>query len=256
MNTATIEPPTTNLPSRRIALVGAIGLLFIAVLSPFARFGVLQALVIPGDAAGTLNNIVASEGLFRAGVAALLIVVMFDIVVAWAIYVLLRPTSPTVALLDGWLRLAYAGVFAAALANLVDVTQLVGGSAGVALRPEQLETQVMALLGSFDNGWIGIALAIFGLHLACLGTLLFQSAHFPKFLGVLVIVAGAGYLADSFTMILLPDIPFTFSVFTFVGEALLMVWLFIRAARGFGVHTEPGHLQATTQAVAKLSVRP
>jgi hypothetical protein len=30
-----------------------------------------------------------------------------------------------------------------------------------------------------------------------------------------------------------PDFGFTFSVFTFVGEALLIVWLFYRAIKGF-----------------------
>jgi hypothetical protein len=53
------------------------------------------------------------------------------------------------------------------------------------------------------------------------------------FLGMLVVIAGAGSLADSFTRILAPDFDFTFSVFTFVGEALLIVWLLLRAIKGF-----------------------
>ncbi|PZR63241.1 MAG: hypothetical protein DLM71_04835 [Chloroflexi bacterium] len=57
---------------------------------------------------------------------------------------------------------------------------------------------------SFDNGWTGIALAIFGLHLFGLGALVFRSADFPRFLGVLGVIAGGGYLADSPTSELLP----------------------------------------------------
>jgi hypothetical protein len=60
-----------------------------------------------------------------------------------------------------------------------------------------------------------------------------------------VVIAGSGYLADSFTRILVPDFVFTFSVFTFVGEALLIVWLFYRAIKGFN-----------TSAVAALSTSP
>ena len=78
----------------------------------------------------------------------------------------------------------------------------------------------------FDNVWVGIALAIFGLHLLGDGYLLFRSAHFPGFLGILVVVAGCGYLADSFTRSLVPDFAFTFSLSTVVGEALLIFWLF------------------------------
>jgi hypothetical protein len=120
-----------------------------------------------------------------------------------------------------------------ALVNLLDVAQLLGGADRSTLQPEQLHAQVMASIASFDNGWVGIALAIFGLHLLGLGYLLFKSAHFPRFLGVLVVVAGGGYLADSFIRILVPGFAFTFSLFTFVGEALLIFWLFWRAIKGF-----------------------
>jgi hypothetical protein len=76
-----------------------------------------------------------------------------------------------------------------------------------------------------------------------LGYLLFRSADFPRFLGVLVVIAGGGYLADSFARILVPEFVFTFSLFTFVGEALLIVWLFWRAAKGFPSESHgPGHV--------------
>jgi hypothetical protein len=219
----TTKRPTADISQRKVALIGAIGLLFIALLTPFAQFGVLQNLVVTADAAATVENITASEGLFRIGIAAFLVVVMLDVVVAWEIYVLLRPVNRTLALLVGWLRLAYAAVFAMALANLLDVAQLLGSAESATLQPKQFHAQVMASIASFDNGWTGIALAIFGLHLLGLGALLFRSAHLPGFLGVLVVVAGGGYLADSFTRILVPDFAFTFSLFTFVGEALLIV---------------------------------
>ncbi len=225
--------PTADISRRAGALIAGIGLLGMAVLAPFAKFGVLETLIVPADATATVNNIIASEGLFRIAIAMLLIVTFLDIVVAWALYVVLRPVNAALALLVGWLRLAAPAVFAVALANLLDVAQLVGGPDGAALQPAQLQAQVMASIASFYNGWIGFALAIFGLHLLGLGYLLFRSADFPRFLGVLVVIAGGGYLADSFTRILVPDFAFTFSVYTFVGEALLIVWLFYRAIKGF-----------------------
>ena len=229
--------PTADMSQRKVALAAAISLLVLALLAPFALFGVLQNLVVPTDAAATVENIIASEGLFRIGIAAFLIVIMLDIVVASALYVLLRPVNRTLALLTAWLRLAFAAVFASALVNLLDVAQLVGGPDGAALQPAQLQAQVMSSIASFDNGWIVIAHAIFGLHLLGLGALLFSSADFPRFLGVLVVIAGGGYLVDSFGMILIPDYAFTISTFTFVGEALLIVWLFWRAIKGFNPST-------------------
>jgi hypothetical protein len=246
----------TNLPSatrpaadgtqRTVALVAGFGLLVLAVLAPIAHFGVLQNLIVPADAAATVGNITASEGPFRLAIAALLIVTFLDILVAWALYILLRPVNADLALLVGWLRLAAPAVFAVALANLLDVAQLLGGAERSAPQPELLTAQVMASIASFDNGWV-MSLAIFGLHLLGLGVLLFRSADFPRFLGVLVAIAGGGYLADSFTRILVPDFAFTFSIFTFVGEALLIVWLFWRAARGF---------PSASESVAEPAARP
>src|SRR4028118_1345634 len=100
--------PAADISPRKVALIAGSGLLFIALLSPFARFGVLQSLVVPADATATVDKITASEGLFRIGIAALLIVVMLDVVVAWAEYVLLKPVSRTLAVLVGWLRSALA----------------------------------------------------------------------------------------------------------------------------------------------------
>ena len=236
--------PTADISRRKVALIAGLGLLVMAVLAPFALLSVLPNLIVPADAAATVNNFIASEGLFRIAIAAVLIVIMLDVVVAWALYVLLRPVSRTLAVLVGWLRLAYTAMFAVALANLLDVAQLVGGPDGAALQPAQLQAQVMASIASFDNGW-DMSLAIFGLHLLGLGYLLFRSADFPRFLGVLVVIAGGGYLADSFARILLPDFAFTFSVFTFVGEALLIVGLFYRAIKGFAPESESPDGQVT-----------
>ena len=224
--------PTADISQRKVALAAGFSLFFLALLAVFAQFFVLETIFVPADAAATFNNIMASEGLFRGGIAAFLIVIILDIVVAWALYVLLRPVNHTLALLMGWLRLVYATVLTMALVNLLDVAQLLGSAQRSTLQPEQLHGQVMSSVDSFDNGW-DIGLAIFGLHLLGLGYLLFRSAYFPRFLGILVIVAGGGYLVDSFATILIPDYALTISTFTFVGEALLIFWLFWGAIKGF-----------------------
>ena len=234
---------------RRVALTAGIGLLLMAVLAPLAHFGVLENLVVSGDAATTVENIMADEGLFRLAIATLLVVTFLDIVVAWALYVLMKPVHPTLAILVGWLRLAAPAVFAVALANLLDVANLLGSAESSALSPDQLGAQVMASVASFGNGW-DMSLAIFGLHLVGLGYLLFKSLDFPRFLGVLVVVAGVGYVADTFARILVSDFEFNISLFTFVGEALLIFWLIWRAIKGFPSETEPNGEQLTEPRLA------
>ncbi len=225
------ERPDGRRSKRRFALVAALGLLAMALLAPFAQFGVLQTLIVPADAAATTTNILASAGLFRAAIAAFLIIAILDIVVAWGLYILLRPANESLALLVAWLRVAYAAVFAYALVNLLDVAQLLQSTSATALSPRQVQAQVASSIASFNNGW-DLALAIFGLHLVGLGALLFKSVDFPKVLGALVALAGVGYLADSFGTILVPGYTLTISVFTFIGEALLIIWLFKLAIKG------------------------
>ena len=233
IRTTSREGPTADVSQRKIALVAAIGLLVMAVVAPFALFGVLRTLVVPADAMATFNNIAASQGLFRSGIAAFLLVIVLDVVVAWALYVLLAPVNHTLAVLTAWLRLAFAAVFASVLGSLLHAAELVGGAAEWTLEPSQLHEEVMASIASFESGWTGIALAIFGVHLFGLGYLLLRSTDFPKFLGVLVMIAGGGYLFDAFGTILVPDFALSIGMFTFVGEALLIFWLFMRAIKGF-----------------------
>jgi hypothetical protein len=222
---------TADQSIRGFALATGLGLLAMALLAPFAQFGVLQTLIVPADAAATTANILASAGIFRAAIAAFLIIAILDIVVAWGLYILLRPTNSSLALLVAWLRVAYAAVFVYALVNLLDVAQLLQGTNAAALSPAQIEAQVASSIASFNNGW-DLALAIFGFHLVGLGALLFKSVDFPKVLGALVAVAGVGYLVDSFGTIVVPDYTLTISVFTFIGEAFLIVWLLKLAIRG------------------------
>lgn len=231
MTNRTITGATADHSQRKVALAAAFSLLFIALLAPFAQFGAINTLIVPADATSTTNNIVASAGLFRAAIAAFLIVAILDVVVAWGLYVILRPAHENLALLVAWLRVAYAAVFAYALVNLLDVAQLLQGTNATAQSPAQMQAQVASSIASFGNGW-DLALAIFGVHLVGLGALLFKAAAFPKFLGALVVLAGVGYLADSFGAILVPGYTLTISVFTFVGEALLIVWLFKLAIKG------------------------
>lgn len=214
----------------KVALVTAVSLLLMAVLAPFAQFGLLKTLIVPADAAATTSNIAASLGLFQAAIVAFLIVAILDVVVAWGFYVLLRPVNEGLARLVGSLRVVYAAVFAIALVNLVDAAGLVQSATGTALQSGPLQAQVVAAVAAFDTGW-HMALGIFGVHLVGLGVLLFRFSA-PRLLAALVVLAGIGYLADAIGTIFVADYSLTISTFTFVGEALLIFWLFWRAARG------------------------
>lgn len=82
---------------RQAALTAGFGGL-IMVAAPFAE-SVYAKLVIPGKIEETVQNIVANQGLFLAGLFAYLITFICDVLVAWALYILLIPVNRSLSLL-------------------------------------------------------------------------------------------------------------------------------------------------------------
>ena len=218
---------------RTTATVAGLSLLLMAILAPFANFYALGNLVVANDAKTTAENIMASSELFRIGIACFLIVALLDVIVAWALLVLLEPVNKSLSLLAAWFRLVYAAVFSIALMPLLAVLHLLSRAESLkGLETNQLNAQVMLSLSAFKSGW-DLGLVIFGFHLLVLGYLIFKSSFIPKWLGVLVGIAGIGYLADGFGKILIPDYSITVAMFTFVGEFLLIFWLLSKGIKGF-----------------------
>jgi hypothetical protein len=233
MNSDKNTAQSTDVSPRTAAIVAGLGLLLMAVLAPFANFYVLQNLVVANDAKTTALNIVASNGLFRIGVCCFLVVAVLDVVVAWALYVLLEPVNKSLSLLAAWFRVVYAAVFVIALMPLLGVLQLLSGAEFLkGLETNQLNAQVMLSVGAFRSGW-DLGLVIFGFYLLVLGYLIFKSGFIPKWLGILVGIASVGYLVDSFGKFLIPNYNLTVSTFTFVGEFLLIFWLLWKGIKGF-----------------------
>lgn len=209
----------------KAAIIAGYGLLLMTIFAVFATSFVTERLIVPGDAATTVINIDNNKLLFRAGICSLLIVAILDVVVAWALYILLKPVNKSLSLLAAWLRVVYAAIFAIALNNLLNILYLLNNADYLKVfETNQLHVQVMFFLNAFSYGW-DIGLAIFGLHLLILGYLVFESGYIPRILGGLVIIASFGYVIDSFGKFLSANYNITVSMFTFIGELLLMVWL-------------------------------
>ena len=215
---------------RRAGFFAGVGLLLIAALSAFGNLVVVAGLVTAGDAAQTANDIMASEGTFRLGVASLYLVAVLDVVVAWALLRFFSPVSGGISRLAGWLRLAYAGVFMVAVSQLAGIPDLLSGDAySLAFGQEQLQAEALLKVDSFQDIWFA-GLVLFGAHLLVIGYLAYRSGYVPRLLGVLIAIAGAGYAFDTFGVVLF-DSPVTVSSVTFLGEFLLAVWLVVRGRR-------------------------
>lgn len=214
------------------ARVAGLLYLIIFLLAPFAEFFVRAGLIAPNDPATTAANILASEGLFRAGFATDLLVFVIEVAQAAILYVLLRPVSRVLALVMAFARLAQATILGLNLLNMFMGLQLLTDSAYAAgFEPGQLQSLALAFLNAQSFGY-ELGLAFFALHLAVLGYLIYRSAFFPRILGVLLVVSALGYVANSFAVFVVPQLADTLSmvvlVTSLIGELPLTLWLLIK----------------------------
>ncbi len=213
---------------RRSALVAGAGLLLLAALAGVVNFLVIDGLVTEGDATRTAADVLASEGLFRLGIAALVVVVILDIIVAWALMAFFAPVDQGLSRLAAWFRLGYAAIFAVAISQLAGVPHLLSEDQYLTtFSVEQRRTQALVEVHAFQDIW-HVGLALFGIHLILIGYLAYRSGYVPQILGVLLVVAGSGYLFDTFGWLLVADYSLNIAAFTFIGEAALMLWLLIK----------------------------
>jgi hypothetical protein len=216
---------------RRIALVAGFGLLLMTVAVGLAEGLAMMSIIVSGDVAITIENIIAKEGLFRFGIFSHLMVVILDIVVAWALYVYLKPLDKQLSLLAAWFRVVYSVFYGIALVNYFQLAQLLGAEGyAAALDSVGLETQVALLLNAFRDVW-DLGYVFFGLHLVFLGWVLFESGVIPKWLGILVLIGGISYLIDYTSKILFVDFYPNISLIFGWGELVFMLWLLIRGGK-------------------------
>jgi hypothetical protein len=229
----------SSIPSLRTAArIAGVGYLAIFALAIYANFAVRMRLIDPDDAATTVRNLAESEIAVRLAIAAFVVIFILDVVIAWALYVLFRPTGPRRALHAAWFRLTYTVFLGVACVFLFLALRL--STADVyrdGLDPVQADSTAMLALDAFDYTWL-VGLAAFGIHLILVGRIIVTSRVAPALLGWTLAVAGAAYVADTFAHTLLTDYQSVAGVFlvavavpSMLGELAFTIWLLARAGR-------------------------
>jgi hypothetical protein len=199
--------------------------------TPLAEVLVVHKLFDWNDALATLTNISANSGLFRYGIALYLINFMGDVIAAWALYVLLRPVNVYLSLFAAWMRIIYTILGIVAVMNLVTVLQYASAPAYLGtLSRTDLATQAMIAIHSFRDQW-SFAFIFFGIYLLLLGYLVFISTYIPKIVGICLMIAGTGWLADNLQPYLYPQAGVNIGTVAGIGELVFMLWLFIKGRK-------------------------
>ncbi len=216
---------------RQAAKVAGLSRLISVIPVIFGSFFVFPSLLVAGDAAATANNIMANELLFRMGIFTWPLVFVLDLLMAWALYILLKPVNKSLSLLTAWFSLIHVAIAGSALVNYFAVLQFLSGADYLAVfGADQLQALVLPFLSGYDAGF-NIGIFFFSFHLLVLGYLVFKSGYIPRILGILLIIASLGYLIESIAIILIPNFDVPIATFTFIGELVFPIWLLWKGAK-------------------------
>ena len=222
------------IPVRAYARMAGVLLLLTAIAGGFGEFYVPSTIVVPGDAAATAANITGHNLFFRLGFAAYLVEALCDIGLTWIMYVLLRPTRGDLALLMVFFSLVATAVFAGSELFFFAATFILDGSTLPGSFSIDQVNALASLSLEFYGYGVGIFMVFYGTAAVIRGYLIFHSGYLPKALGVLLGVAGLGFIVRNFLLVLVPAYAWDVLLLPmFVAAPSMMVWFLVK---GVDVH--------------------
>ena len=199
---------------RLLSLYAGVSYLLIFFAAIFANFLVLDA--IQNE---PLTTIQQNPLMVRFGIIAFLITVVFDVVVAWALYELYKENI--ISGLSTLFRMMHAAIMGVAIFALVNSLSLTTGH------------EILQQAETFTTIWL-IGLFFFGIHLILLGRIIKK----PKAIGIFLMIAGAMYMIDTGAHFLLSNYNEYASIFlalvaipSIIGEMSLAAWLLVEGGK-------------------------
>jgi hypothetical protein len=199
---------------RRLSIIAGISYLIIFFAAIFANFFVLESIQENPLAAIRENQVMV-----RFGIIAFIITVVFDVVVAWALYELFKKN--VLSGLSTLFRMMHAAIMAVAVFSLP-----------LALSATTSQ-EILRQVDIFNIIWL-IGLFFFGIHLIILGRILGK----PLFIAIFLAIAGFMYMADTAAHFLLHNYDDYSSIFlalvaipSILGEMALAIWLLVKGGK-------------------------
>jgi Domain of unknown function (DUF4386) len=225
-------------PNPKVRAIGVVYLLYFlaAVVAVFLTKG-----LVVSDAAATANNIVAHEALYRSGFAVGLIANALYIALTAFFYGLFEPVNRSVSLLAAFFSLVGCAVqIFGGLFQLAPLVVLGDNQWLSTFKVEQLQAAALMCL-KLHAQTFNISLVLFALYDLLIGYLIFKSTFLPRLLGVLLMVAGLGWLTFVW-----PPLASSLSSYVLpvgaLAEIVLMLWLLVK-----GVNATRWHERASAR---------
>ena len=213
-------------PSTRGRILAAL-YLFVITAGIIAQAFISDRFVVGDDAAKTAENILGNRPLYRLGYTIFMLEMVAQVAVTALYYDLLKPVNRSVARISAIIGLTGCGIKTMARLFYYAPLILLGSSSRFsAIEPAQLEALSLAFLKINSQG-AAIALIFFGFEALTRGWLIFQSGFLPRFLGVLSMVGGLGWITYLWPP-LGSQVFVGVALFALVGVIATSGWLFIR----------------------------
>lgn len=213
---------------RTLARYGGLFWLLTAVTGTLSMF---TPGIIHGNAAATAANILGREPMYRLGVTANLVAAVCYLVATVFVYELLKPVDRRLSLLAAFFSVTASAVAVANLLFHFAPLIVLGGAEYLnVFTVEQLQAMALTLLRMRDPGFY-LSHILYGLHCLLVGTLILRSTFINGVIGVLMTVAGLGWITMGLSNLVVPGFGRTLMPFIMmpgvVGELSLTFWLLI-----------------------------
>jgi hypothetical protein len=207
-----------------------LGLIVFGIIGQVAR----SSLIVPDNAAETASNILASEMQFRVANVVWLFSEMFLLLLALALYVVLKPVNKNLASLMVVFAVVGVAIESINTLNQFAALQLLSGADLTVFTADQVNAQAMSYIDSWETGYSIAAIMSFGPWLIPAGYLVYTSGYFPRVLGILVMLAGFGIAFEGLQHLLSLDnevIGYLFAAMSVIGEFSFCGWLMVKGAK-------------------------
>jgi hypothetical protein len=225
-------------------VAGWSGLLTFAIVV-FGNYVLLNPLSVPGNAAATAQNIVAHETQFRVTVVCFLTYSLGVVVLLSALYVILKPVNPGLALVGALSRFVFALLWLLSPLNLLSALRLLSNANYLQVfEPDRLQAMARLHLGaSFDDYYVG--LPFFGLAATICAWLWLKSNYIPKGLAIFGVISSAWCVLCAFIFLIFPHFNKVVNDYIFdtpmaLFELIVSFWLLFKGLKP----AEPNETQA------------
>jgi hypothetical protein len=220
--------------SQRIAakVAGVTGLLAVAIVV-FGNYVLLDPLIVPRNAAETARNIMAHQTQTRVALICFLLYSANVVVLLTALYVILRPVDPILALMGAVFRLVFATLWLLTTLNLLGSLRLLSTAPYLEVfQPDHVQALArLQIAANFDDYYVG--LPFFGLAATICAYLWFTSGYIPKTLAAFGVISSAWCVICAFIYLVFPNFNKVVNDYWFdspmaLFELMVSLWLLFK----------------------------